>query len=131
MTRRKHPEDDLHITVAQYLGVERNVALPDDAVWTTIEPGGKRGKREAGRLKSKGLKPGLPDIIVLYRGQLICFELKAPGGTLSKVQKAMHTQLTLAGAFVYPGVVTRLEQVEGFLRGAGVPLRATTGARAA
>ena len=129
MIRRQHPEDDFHVTVAQYLGVERNVALPDDAVWTTIEPGGKRGKREAGRLKAKGLKPGLPDIIVIYRGQLICFELKAPGGALSKAQKAMHAQLVEAGALIH--TVKRVEEAEGFLRGAGVPLKATTGARAA
>ncbi len=127
MTRRKHDEDDLHITVAQYL----DLALPKNAVWTTVEHGGKRTKREAGLLKAKGLKRGWPDVQVVYGGRLICFELKAPGGTRSPAQKVMHAQLRFAGALVYPGVVTILDQVEGFLRGAGVPLKATTGARAA
>ena len=128
MTRRKHPEDDLHMAVAQYLGVEKNLAIPDDAVWTTVEHGGKRGAREAGRLKRKGLKPGWPDIIVVYRGRVVVIELKAPGGRLSPAQKTMHEHLKLAGALVY--TATSIEAVEGFLS-AIMPLRATTGARAA
>ena len=127
MTRRKHPEDSFHIAVARYL----DLALPHDACWTTVEHGGKRTKAEAGKLKAKGLKPGWPDVQIIYRHRVILFELKAPGGTLSAEQKLMHAQLSLAGALVYPGPVTCLEQVEGFLRGACVPLRATTGAGAA
>ena len=123
MTRR-HEEDDLHMTVAQFL----DLALPEDAVWTTIEHGGKRDKREAGRLKAKGVKPGWPDIIILYRGRMVAIELKSEKGRLSPAQKAMHTRLTLAGALVY--TATCLEAVEGFLS-AFMPLRATTGARAA
>lgn len=125
MTRRKHPEDAFHKTVAQYL----DWALPRDAVWTTVEHGGKRTKTEGGKLKAKGLKPGWPDVQIVYRGRLICIELKAPGGTLSDVQEAMHKRLTLAGAYVY--TATDMAAVEGYLRGHDVPLRATTGARAA
>ena len=127
MTRRNRPEDAFHITVSQYL----DRALPEDAAWTTVEHGGKRTKAEAGKLKAKGLKCGWPDVQIVYGQRLICFELKAPGGTLSLGQRAMHAQLRLAGALVYPGAVTRLEEMEGFLRGCGVPLRASTGARAA
>ena len=129
MTRRQHPEDDLHVTVAQFLGVEKNLALPEDAVWTTIEHGGQRGKREAGRLKAKGLKPGFPDILIVYRGLLICIELKAKYRSLSPKQEAMHEHLALAGAL--PFVAETVEEVELFLRGCGVPLRASTGTRAA
>ena len=121
---RKHEEDNLHISVAQFL----DLALPPDACWTTVEHGGRRGKREAARLKAKGIKPGWPDIHIVYRGRSINIELKAPGGTLSTAQKVMHERLTLAGALVY--TATQIEQVEGFLRGI-MPLRASTGARAA
>ena len=124
MTRRQHPEDDFHMTVADYL----DLALPPDACWTTVEHGGKRGKREAGRLKAKGLTPGWPDIQIVYRGRSINIELKAPGGTLSTAQKVMHERLTLAGALVY--TATQIEQVEGFLRGI-MTLRASTVTRAA
>ena len=126
MTRRNRPEDALHITVAQFL----DLALPKDACWTTVEHGGKRTKTEAGKLKAKGVKAGWPDVQIVYCQRLILFELKAPGGTLSPAQKLIHAQLSLAGALVYPGACTRIEEVEGFLRGAGVPLRASTGAPA-
>ncbi len=126
MTHRKHPEDDLHITIAQFL----DLALPDDAVWTTVEHGGYRTKTEAAKLKAKGVKPGWPDIQIVYRGRMVCFELKAPGRKLSPVQIDMHARLSLAGVLIYPGVVTCVEQVEGFLRPI-IPLKATTKARAA
>ncbi len=128
MTRRNRPEDALHRTVAEFLGVEKNLALPDDAVWTTVEHGGYRTKTERGKLKAKGLKPGWPDILIVYRGRVICIELKAPGATPSPIQKVMHAQLSAAGALVY--TATRVEEVESFLR-VIIPLKATTGARAA
>ena len=124
MTRRNRPEDALHIAVAQFL----DLALPRDACWTTVEHGGKRTKAEAGKLKAKGLKRGWPDIQIIYRGRLILFELKAPGGTRSPAQKLMHAQLSAAGALVY--TATSIEEVESFLR-VIIPLQATTGARAA
>ena len=126
MARRNRPEDALHIAIAQFL----DVGLPRDACWTTVEHGGKRTKAEAGKLKAKGLKRGWPDIQIIYRGRVILFELKAPGGTRSPEQKLMHARLSFAGALVYPGAVTQLEQVEGFLRTI-MPLKASTGARAA
>lgn len=113
------------MAVAAYL----DLALPEDAAWTTVEHGGKRGKREAGRLKAKGIKAGWPDIIVIHQGRVAAIELKGPNGRLNPRQEAMHERLMLAGAPVY--TATRLEEVEGFLRGCGVPLRATTGTRAA
>ncbi len=125
MTRHNRPEDSFHITVAQYL----DLALPHDAAWTTVEHGGYRTKAERGKLKAKGLTPGWPDIQIIFRGQSINIELKAPGGTLSPAQKLMHAQLSRAGALVF--TAWRIEEVEGYLRGCGVPLRASTGARAA
>ncbi len=122
MTRRNHPEDDFHMAVADYL----DLALPEDAVWTTI-PAGGGGKVRGARLKAMGYKAGWPDLQVVYRGRLICIELKSAKGRLSPAQRAMHERLTLAGALVY--TATRIEEVEGFLR-ATVPLRATTGAAA-
>lgn len=119
--RRAHPEDNFHKAVAQFL----DFALPEDACWTTI-PAGGGGKVRGARLKAMGYKAGWPDLQICYRGRLIVIELKAPGKTPSKVQKAMHEKLILAGALVYPAA-TRIEQVEGFLS-AIMPLRATTGA---
>ncbi len=122
--RRKRPEEMFQRAVARYL----DLALPEDAVWFHPPNGGARSKAAAGIFKAMGVKAGVPDLIVIYQGQVVAIELKAPGGTLSKAQKAMHERLMLAGALVY--TATRIEEVEGFLR-ATVPLKATTGARAA
>ncbi len=124
MTRRKHDEDDLHITVAQYL----DLALPERAVWTTI-PAGGGGKVRGARLKAMGYKAGFPDIQIFYEGRVICLELKSKKGRLSPAQKAMHEQLTSAGVLVF--TARSVPEVEGFLRGCCVQLKATTGARAA
>ena len=131
MTRRNRPEDALHIAVAQYL----DLALPEDAVWFHPPNGGARSKAEAGIFKAMGVKPGVPDIIIMYRSRLgsvfstvIAIELKAPGGRRSPAQRKMQDRMTQAGALVY--TATRIEEVEGFVR-AIMPLRATTGAKAA
>ena len=124
MTRRNRPEEALQRAVASYL----DLALPHDAVWFHPPNGGARSKAEAGIFKAMGVKAGVPDIIVIYRGRVVCIELKAPGGTCSPAQKLMHAQLSAAGALIY--TATRIEDVESFLR-VIIPLKATTGARAA
>lgn len=127
MTRHNRPEDALHIAVAEFLGIERNLALPNDAVWTTM-PAGGGGKVRGAQLKAKGLKPGWPDILIVYRGRLICIELKSLKGQRSPAQKLIHAQLSQAGALVY--TAKSIEEVEGFLR-VIIPLKASTGARTA
>ncbi len=124
MTRRQHPEDDLHRTVADYL----TLAMPPAVPWTTM-PAGGGGRVRGAKLKAMGLQPGWPDLQVCFRGRYIGIELKSEKGRLTSAQKAMHARLRLAEGLVY--TATSVEAVEGFLRGCGVPLKATTGARAA
>ena len=125
MTRRNRPEEMLQRATASYL----DLALPNDAVWFHPPNGGARSKAEAGIFKAMGVKAGVPDLIIIYRGRVVAIELKGEKGRLSPAQKEMHAQLSLAGALVYTAM--SVEHVEGFLRGAGVPLKASTGARTA
>ncbi len=121
MTRRNRPEQALQKTVAQFLGTKKNLALPADAVWFHPFNGGARSRVEAAIYTSLGVKPGVPDLIIIYRGRVVAIELKSEKGRLSPAQKAMHEQLMLAGATVY--TATSLAQVEDFLRTL-MPLRA-------
>ena len=124
MTRRQHPEEDLARTVAAYL----DLALPEDACWTTI-PAGGGGRVRGAKLKGMGYKPGWPDLQIVYRGRLICIELKSAKGCLSKSQKTMHKHLALAGAGIF--TAKSVEDVERCLKLSWVPLRASMGGRAA
>ncbi len=116
---RQHIEDDLHKAVAEYL----DLALPLDACWTTI-PAGGGGRVRGAKLKAMGYKAGWPDILIIYRQRAFHIELKAPRRGLSKDQKARHPSILNAGAPI--AVCQRIEEVEGTLRGWGLPLRAST-----
>jgi hypothetical protein len=120
---RLHPtEEQIQGAVADYL----DRALPDDAVWFHAPNGGHRHPAVAAKLKWLGVKPGVPDIFIVWRGRSICIELKAHKGTLSDAQKAMQQRLILSGAVVFE-VARSVDEVEGFLKGVGIPLHATTG----
>ena len=81
---RKHPEDDLQRAVCDLLAVyERQGLLMSFAV----PNGGKRNAREAARMKMMGVRPGVPDLCLLFPGgRTIFLELKAPKGKLSPHQ---------------------------------------------
>lgn len=92
--RRNQPEEQLQRAVAAFL----DVALPEDAVWFHVPNGGARTKAEAGIFKAMGVKAGVPDVLILWRGQLYCIELKAPGRSLSPGQRDMRDRLLKSGA---------------------------------
>jgi hypothetical protein len=48
--------------------------------------------------KQRGVKPGVPDILVLYRGKLTTIELKSRHGKCSPPQRAVREDLLRAGA---------------------------------
>jgi hypothetical protein len=98
----KHLEDDLQIAVADLL----------DSLgwlWWHTPNGGRRGKIEGARFKRMGVKAGVPDVLIQETwvdqgedglpvfGMGVAIELKAPGGRLSKEQKAMLAKLKARG----------------------------------
>lgn len=114
---RRHDEDDLQRQVVTFF----RWALPDDAVYFAVPNGGKRHAKGAARMVGLGLRAGIPDLCVIWRGQAYFVELKAAKGVLSEHQRQMHKKLIYCGA---PVVVCRsLECVEESLREFGVPLR--------
>jgi hypothetical protein len=75
-------------------------AMPDLAKAFAIPNGGYRNIKTAGRLKAEGVKPGIPDVMLLVaRGQYygLMIEMKRPSGTLSPMQADWHYTFTKDG----------------------------------
>ncbi len=117
-------EEDLHVRVAAYL----KHVLPDDVVWWHTPNGArydpKNAAATAALMDMMGLLPGIPDILILYRGRLYGFDLKSRSGTASAAQIDTAARLVAADAEIFdPKVPVRtLEQVEGLLTEWGMPL---------
>jgi VRR-NUC domain-containing protein len=86
-----------------------------------VPNGGYRPAVEAKIFKSLGVIPGVPDVLILYRGRLHALELKTKGGRLTETQRRTHEDMRRAGAFTATcyGVDDALLQLEtwGLLRG--------------
>lgn len=88
-------EGQLHKAVAGLL----NKSLRPPAWWTTFPAGG--GGADRGReLKEKGMKPGVPDILIVYCGRLYGIELKTEKGVTSESQDECHDELRKCGVDV-------------------------------
>lgn len=116
--KRATPEQDMQRTVAAYL----DWALPSDAVWTAINPIPAKTKAAAGISKAMGLKAGILDILIVWRGAPYFIELKAKGGKVSPVQLDVINRLSSAGASC--AVCHSPEAVIGHLIEWGLPLKA-------
>lgn len=119
---RQYPEDQLQKALVEYL----DLALPPDALCFAIPNGGKRIKVLAAILKATGVKKGIPDLCIVWRGRAMFMELKAIRGHLSADQREMHRKLTFCGCEVW--VVRSVEQAEYLLRSLQMPLQAALAA---
>jgi hypothetical protein len=70
---------------------------PGDTFWTSLE--NKPISRLSGIFqKRRGVRSGLPDVLVIRRGKPIFVELKSRAGVASKVQKQVRLEMLPAGA---------------------------------
>jgi len=95
MTRRR-PEQQLQRAVIEHL---RWRGVPG-LWWCHYPAGGFRSAIEAAIFKSLGTTAGVPDLLLVYRGQLYGLELKNDNGRLSDTQAATHDAMKRAGAVV-------------------------------
>ena len=114
---RRHVEDDLQKQVMEFL----DWALPPEGIAYAVPNGGLRSRRVAARLKGTGVKAGIPDIAIVYRGKSFFVELKAGRGIQSAAQREMADKLNYCGACVL--LCRRIEDVEAGLLEACIPLR--------
>ncbi len=122
------PEDRLQRRVRMYLAAV--VPLPPEAFWSSIEHGrvhkGTDLERaiEWGQLKAKGIKTGLPDVILIWCMKFVAIELKATTA-MRPAQKAFR-DAWLANGGVHIEARSVVE-VDAALRSAGLPIPRSMG----
>jgi hypothetical protein len=116
---RRNDEEKLQRDVLAFL----HLALPTDAIVFAIPNGGLRSKKVAQRLSGQGVKAGIPDLQVIWRGRAYFIELKTASGRQSVQQRHMANTLHYCGAHVM--LCRSLGDVERSLREATIPLRAS------
>ena len=119
MKRREQP---IHFAVVEYLTLAC-FPPPDGPVVFHPYNGGYRTRTEAGIAARLGVKPGMPDIGLLWRGRHLWMEVKPDGGRLSTAQSACHQAITLAGGVVV--IVRSVDDARDFLATVGIPTRET------
>ena len=110
------PEQRFQQSVAAYL----DRVLPPGVFWTAVGHGGG-GHGRGAILNSMGLRPGCPDLFVLYQGRFLSIELKSPKGRVSAAQERCAHLLINSGG--YWTEARTLDDVERILVAFGGPLR--------
>ena len=118
-------ETPIHISIVEFL----DLVLPEPLKALHFANGGKRGKREAGRLRAMGVKAGAADIIILGWMKsgvpsFIWFEVKSDEGSLSQSQKDWRDWCAAIGAPWF--LVRSIADAEDALKWLGIPLRGKT-----
>lgn len=116
----RRPEHALQVAVAHMLQI---VLDPERTWWSAVDAGaGKLSKRSAGMMKARGVKPGLPDFIIMAKNSpILGVELKTIKGRLSPAQRevAVTWQRMDHNHFV----ARSLEEVQEILEFCHVPMR--------
>ena len=109
-------------TLQQQIALILRLALAPDVWWSSI-PAGGGGALRGKFLKSTGLRPGMPDMLICAPDKMpLWLELKAgKAGRLSEAQKACHLHLRAIGHTVE--VVRSIEDAMAALDRHGIPHR--------
>lgn len=116
------PEARLRARVRMWL----SAYLPSPGLWTSIEHGRahhgtpEQRAREWQRLAAQGVKKGIPDVMVWYRGLCMGLELKVGRNTATPDQERFGAAL-VANGFAWR-VCRSVEDVARFLHHSGVPV---------
>jgi hypothetical protein len=97
--KRAGTEQEIHRNLVRHLQARGVHGL----CWFHVPNGGWRSKAEAAIFAGLGVKPGVPDLILLRRGQCYGLEIKRAGGKLTDLQTGMLAELRAAGALVAVG----------------------------
>lgn len=96
---------------------------PEGPFWSAVNPVPAKSKAVAGLSKAMGMKAGVPDLLMVWKGRVITVEFKAEkGGRVSEAQKERRDEIILAG-----GLWLEVRSVDQFietLHMIGIPCRA-------
>ncbi len=121
MTKRIDREGPIHRSIIHFL---RSVLPPSALIHHSPNEGvrgGARGKLDGVKRKAMGVQPGFPDILIFADGQGYCLEVKAPGGSLSPLQKQVKKNLEDQG--IPYAVVRSVDEVRSFVAEFGIKTR--------
>ena len=113
----QQPEHALQRAVAEFL----DLALPASAFWTSIDAA-TRSAIEGQQKKARGVKPGIPDVLIVCKPITLWIELKARTGSVQETQRRVMRALIANGHQWY--VARSVAEVETILIRCGIPLRA-------
>lgn len=120
--RLEASEATIHEAVVGHLRIRGQLGVP----WFHVPNGEMRDPVTAAKLKRMGVRPGVPDLLLLIGGRLHGLELKRErGGAVSPEQVAMHDELTAAGAIV--ATARGIDEALGLLEQWGALQPATRG----
>lgn len=99
-------------------------ALPPEAYFTAIDVGRSKNANDGQLRKLRGVKPGIPDWLIVWNGVTLWIERKA-AAALSETQKLTRDVLVRNGHRW--ALAHSVEDIEAACLAAGIPLRATLG----
>lgn len=95
-SERRRNEDSIQRAVFQHITARRQPGL----VAFAVPNGGARSRTEAAILKGLGVLPGVPDILLFFKGKVFALEIKTKDGRPTAEQVIVQEQLRAAGVIV-------------------------------
>ena len=92
--KRKQPEAELQKAFYRWIMLTKRKSV----VVFAVPNGGYRSPVEASIMKSTGVVPGIPDMVMIHQGQAHFLELKASKGKLTPIQIMVGEDLIHSGA---------------------------------
>jgi len=123
---RQYPEEAVQRACVQIL--RSAVPTPEDGGplwWASTNQRGTRKGWEQGILTAMGMVNGVHDLLMLWRGRLITFEMKYGKNGLTDEQKLFRDRVILCGGVTFE--CRSVDEFIDFLHVLGVPCRARIG----
>ena len=117
--QKRSSEHVIQSTIARHLEMRKQPGV----FWFAVPNGGKRDPVTGRVMKAEGVRPGVPDLGLIIKGQPYFLEVKKENGKLSQAQRELRVEIEAAGAVwaVAKGLDAALQQLVdwGALKPAG------------